>query len=110
MATYDEIEKALVDMKSAVSAGHVHVEVEREKNINFLLDIGWTSRDVKNEILTLSHSDYFQGPVPDYDRPGTDDFWIFKRVIEGILVYIKFKIEYDDDGKVNVVSFHDDQP
>lgn len=75
--------KALVDMKSAVSAGHVHVEVEREKNINFLLDIGWTSRDVKNEILTLSHSDYFQGSVPDYDRPGTDNFWILRESLKG---------------------------
>ena len=53
--------------------------------------------------------DCYKGPEQDRDRKESDYFWIFKKKISWQVIYIKFKVEYQIDGGVKVVSFHIDE-
>lgn len=105
MASTEEIENALSDMRSAIEAGRFQ-PVPRRKNMYTLAMLGISWEDAKSELCGLTASDYFQGPEMDRDFPGTDLFWVFKKNIGGQVIYIKFKIVYLQDGGVKLVSFH----
>jgi hypothetical protein len=80
------------------------------KKINWkeaLLEIGLTSpNQVWEEALKLTPTDYVDGPCIDIDRPKDGKvIWIFKKKVNGVLTYIKMKI--DHRGCV-CLSFHED--
>lgn len=75
-----------------------------------LARLGLTWQDAKDEIYSLKPEHYFRGPSVDWDRPSEDRFWEFKKRVEGEILYIKFKIVYQVDGSVKLVSFHLDEP
>ncbi|MCM3800387.1 hypothetical protein M4A92_17695 [Caldibacillus thermoamylovorans] len=59
-----------------------------------------------DEALKLTPNDYCDGPVVDRDKPQDGKvIWIFKKNINGIITYIKVKIDYR--GCV-CLSFHED--
>lgn len=64
---------------------------------------------VKEEIYDLKEEDYKSGPSVDRDDPSSDHFWVFKKKVDGNSIYIKFKVLYQKDGGVRVVSFHIDE-
>ena len=72
-----------------------------------MLGIGWN--EVKREIYELTPSDYLQGPEIDRDYPETEPFWMFKKNVDGHIIYVKFKVLHDSDGGVKLVSFHLDE-
>lgn len=74
-----------------------------------LTSLGITWDDVKLEICELTPKEYLQGPEKDRDYPETEPFWMFKKNIDGQIIYIKFKVLYDSDGGVKLVSFHLDE-
>lgn len=77
---------------------------EKISSIDAVLDIGLTLKQAWHEVLNLSPDNYFTGPKRD--RDGSDgDVWVFKKIINGKLVYIKLKI--DARGSV-CMSFHED--
>lgn len=79
--------------------------VNRRKNLAALSKLGLTKQNCKEEILSLSVSDYFRGPEPDIDRPG--EVWEFGKVIQGKEIYVKLKIFRG--GKIRLakcISFH----
>ena len=41
--------------------------------------------------------------------PKSDHLWVFKKRIEGEMIYIKFLVAYQQDGSVQVLSFHLDR-
>ena len=100
-----DIQKILTDMRLGMDSNRFQ-PINRSKNIRTLTNLGLTWEDAKEEIYKLGVNEYVSGPDADRDRPGTDDFWKFKKVISGFTIYIKFKVEYMNDGKVKVVSFH----
>lgn len=111
MAVYSskpDVEKTLSDMKNALKQNKVSF-VPRNKNMATLAALGFLVSDVKDELMDLSYSDYISGPEEDRDRPNSDCLWIFKRRINGQVIYIKYKVEYQTDGKVKVISFHFDE-
>ena len=108
MATLDEIHKALADMRTAIDCGKFQ-PVDRKKNLKTLGDLGITWQDAKNEIYTIDEKNYYQGPMEDRDYPGSDLFWVFKKNIDGHSIYIKFKIVYQENKQLRVVSFHIDE-
>ena len=73
-----------------------------------LAQLGISWEDAKTEVYGLTASEYFQGPEKDRDFPGADLFWMFKKNVDGQVIYIKFKVLYLEDGKVKLVSFHFD--
>lgn len=112
--THTDAAEFLLEVKKLISNGNRDF-IKRTYNrdgvkvrwIEALFEIGLTEiNQVWNEILLLTSSDYYQGPIPDRDRPLDGDvIWIFKKDINDHLVYIKLRI--DQRGCV-CLSFHKD--
>jgi len=82
------------------------VLVRRKKNLDFISELGFNYSDVRDIILSLSVKDYCEGPVDDVTERG--EFWIFGKVVEGRVAYMKLKIAGISILKiVRVVSFHE---
>ena len=107
-ASSADIQKILADMRCALSQ-KAFEGIPRKKNMNTLARLGLTWEDVKQEMYDLSEQEYYQGPSVDRDNPASDLFWVFKKRIEGNVIYIKFKVLYQEDGRVKAVSFHIDE-
>lgn len=104
MATYDEIQTFLAEMRSLIQQGRFEA-IDRRKNMQTLMSLGITWKDAKQEIYELEHSDYISGPLEDDQQPGTGDVWVFYKEILGRLIYIKLKLECPEPG-VKAISFH----
>lgn len=107
MASPVAIRKILSDVRAAISCGKFQ-PIDRGKNLRTLAILGITWEDAKNEIYSLTESDYYSGPMVDYDDFSSDFFWEFKKTIDGHMIYIKFKVMYKEDGRVKAVGFHID--
>ena len=70
---------------------------------NTIIDLGYDSEDIREELLTLKTSDYIK-TVKDRMRPNTPNYWIFSKNIKGKDIYIKLKIY--DINKIHLMSFH----
>ena len=80
-------------------------------NRNTLNMLGYSVRNMLQEIKELKDSELFQGPVPDRSSKHPGDVWIFKKNIMGHLIYIKLKIRTIGSYKeLFVMSFHPDRP
>ena len=108
MAKQDDVERVLKDVKLAISQGKFY-PITRTKNLKTLAKMGITWEDAKDEIYELTLSNYVKGPMKDRDFPDTDLFWVFKKQMNGQLIYIKFKILYSEDSSLKLVSFHIDE-
>lgn len=109
MPSVIEIQRILSDLRTALDAGKYEPVRNRQKNKNTLARLGLTWQDAKDEIYDLEPQHYFQGPSTDRDYPSSDKFWVFKKRVEGEVLYIKFKVVYQEDGRVKLVSFHIDE-
>lgn len=101
------IEKVLSDMRTAISDKKC-IPISRKKNMDTLAQLGITWKDVFTEIYSLSKNDYYSGPSVDRDFPRSDLLWVFKKNIDGHLIYIKTKVVYQQNGEIKIVSFHFD--
>ena len=108
MASPSAIKKILADMRIAIDGGKFQ-PINRDKNRNTLAQLGLSWEDAKNEIYELEEADYHSGPMVDNDDFESNFFWVFKKNILGRKIYIKFKVVYQGDGQVKVVSFHIDE-
>ena len=108
MATPAAINKILADMRSAIEQNKFH-PIPRRKNMITLAQLGLTWQDAKAEIYSLTEHNYPSGPMIDRDDPRSDHLWVFKKRIESELLYIKFKVTYQTNGEVRVLSFHIDE-
>lgn len=102
------IQKILKDLRTAIDNNKFY-PINRRKNIQTLALLGICWEDAKEEIRELKESDYFCGPKVDRDYSQSDFLWEFKKTINGYPIYIKFKVLYQEDGGVRVVSFHLDK-
>lgn len=109
MAPLADIEDILADVRIALDNNNF-LPVPRRKNIKTLSMLGLSWEDAKAEVYDLTANNYFQGPEVDRDCPHTDPFWMFKKSIDGQIIYIKFKVLYSTDILVKLVSFHLDEP
>lgn len=110
MATEQEINMVLSDMRKALMDGK-YVPIDRQKNLRTLAKLGYLWQDVKDDLMSLTSANYFRGPSIDRDFPNSDKLWEFKlRIGQDVeLIYIKFKIEYQKNGDVKLLSFHFDE-
>lgn len=102
----EDVESILEDMRIAICDDKCQ-PFNRKKNLDALAKLGWMWDDAIDEMLTLTYSDYVCGPEKDREFPLDDDWWIFHRNINGLCIYIKFKILYLRDRSVMIMSFHD---
>lgn len=107
-ASISDILDFLAEAKMLLSNGKFDF-IPREKNMQSLAKRGLTIIDVKDEILGLSAKDYYKGPKQDFDlnRPG--DIWEFKKNIDEIQFYLKFKIVQENGTNIlKCLGFHED--
>ena len=107
-ASREAIERILKDLRNGINNRRFTL-IPRRKNLRTLARLGITWADARDEIRSLQASDYVSGPSPDYDFPGSDDLWVFKKQVLGQTIYIKFKIEYQNNNDVKAISFHIDE-
>jgi hypothetical protein len=106
-ATKEEIEAFLDDVRKT---SHNSFDLRSKKeNRDTITALGYTNRDVINEICSLSPRDYSEGPLSEHST--TNEVWIFGKIIHGKEVYIKFKlIGINNSGQeidtVHCLSFH----
>lgn len=101
--------RLLHKMKHLISKGYKKFACRSDRDyIQELLDIGITENEAWQEILTLSSKNYY----PDYklfNLENGSDSLIFKKYINGCIVYIKLKIEQYNNSEMTVcLSFHID--
>ena len=101
--------RQLAKMKKLIHCGRRRFVVRKDRDyIQELLNIGITENEAWQEILTLSSKNYY----PDYklfSSKNGDDALIFKKYINGYIVYIKLKIEQYNNSEMTVcLSFHID--
>lgn len=101
--------KLLHKMKNLISNDYKRFACRNDRDyIQELLNIGITENEAWQEILTLSSKNYY----PDYklfSSKNVDDALIFKKYINGYIVYIKLKIEQYNNSEMTVcLSFHID--
>lgn len=79
---------------------------EREKNREGLKDIGFTQSIFISEVLSLSLTNYSEGPILDQFYKG--EYWVFGKMIGRAEFYIKLKIAEYREGKREAIclSFH----
>ena len=105
VATSTAIQKILQDLRSAIDQKNYTI-YPRSEYKNTLAKLGLTPGDALDEIYTLEEQHYYKGPMIDRDFPKSDHLWVFKKRIEGEVVYIKFLVAYQHDRNVQVISFH----
>lgn len=101
--------KQLSKMKKLINQGKCRFLIRKDRDyLQELLDIGISESDAWQEILSLSKVDYCPDYRPFYLKSG-DDALVFKKIINGVKVYIKLKIEeYNNNETTLCISFHID--
>lgn len=100
----DEVRRFLKRYKRIAAERGIYV-VDRDKTDQTLIKLGFTRRNCRDEILSLSVLDYCSGPDPDFSRQGY--LWIFGKIINSMEIYIKLKIVQGEhtDSAISL-SFH----
>lgn len=75
----------------------------RNKNRDFLAAMEWYSAERDKWLLQLVPEDYYQGPLPNDDEFG-EDIWVFGKMIQGELCYIK--VHFLKSKSIFCISFH----
>lgn len=96
-------------IKKLINQGYKKFACRHDRDyIQDLLDIGISEEMAWMEILTLSAQNYVYDYKPFYAKY-SDDALVFKKIINGYKVYIKLKIEEDNNNEMTVcLSFHID--
>lgn len=102
----DQQLRLLAKMKRLVYKGYKKFEDRSDRdNIQDLLDIGISLDEAWKEVLLLSKADYYFDLKPTYAKTG--ESLTFRKIINGVLVYIKLKIEtYNNNETTTCISFH----
>lgn len=81
--------------------------VDREKNLQALIDLNMTKAERLAVFLGISANDYVGGPEADLDAERGGMVWVFGTEYEGIEIYVKLKLDIFGRTKVaKCISFH----
>lgn len=101
-------QKYLDRIKKLISEGKRRFEQRKDRDyLEDLFELGITKEEAWDYILRLNFHFYFPDPKPSY-HVGQKGL-TFKRPINGVMAYIKVKIEGYDDEEVVCISFHKDK-
>ncbi|MDO9086153.1 MAG: hypothetical protein Q7U53_08100 [Anaerolineaceae bacterium] len=95
----------LKDFKELMGQGSYYVKGHL-KNLNTLIELGITSRQRDELILSVALENYSSGPIQDVMHPG--NYWVFGKKVNTKEIYIKLKIITFNNGTERAVciSFH----
>lgn len=99
----------LSEVREAIEQSRCIFHGSKAKNRNTITELNFTLDDMYDEIYALTYKDYWYGPEQDR-RPnhGTENIWVFKKFVKGMLVYIKLEIIVIAKRTFVVLSFHED--
>lgn len=95
-------------MKKLIRQGKRHFEPREDRDYAMaLFELGITENEAWNYILRLNAYYYYSDLKPFYTKNG--EALVFKMKINGIVAYIKLKIEeYNNEEETVCLSFHKD--
>ena len=100
-----QVERFLQDYRE-IAKLHGGWNLER-RNWGSLAELGLTEAVAREEVLSLTVSDYCSGPVGDDNPQKRGNVYIFGKDIDGVEVYIKLKIVHVGDTRIaRCLSFH----
>lgn len=101
--------RVLSKIKKLVSNGQRKFEIRKDRDyVEDLLDIGITEEEAWSHIFSLNKNFWFVDPKPNYYKD--ENALIFKKEVNGVLAYIKLKIEVEENfEKAVCLSFHRDK-
>lgn len=83
--------------------------VEREKNLQALIENELSINDVKEAIRKLDKKNYFKGPKADFNKREKGELYEFKLVVADKTFYLKLKLQQINEKTVlKCLSFHKD--
>ena len=107
-ATPGEIEAFLEDCRKLINTSFYYTR-NKPENRQTRIELGFTNKNIKDEIRTLSVENFSEGPTPDHHSK--DDIWIFGKLINQRELYIKLQISHFNDPGESIdtlycMSFH----
>ena len=101
----EEVVHFLRDFKALMREGR-YVIKKHYKNLQTLINLGFTEKMRDQALIALKANDYSSGP--NNDKYGKADYWIFGKEINNIEIYIKLQIFTYSNGNDQAVciSFH----
>jgi hypothetical protein len=106
MATWEEVERFLIDFNYKMGFWGLLIRVDRTdlKNTTTLLALEFNHVHVKRILAELRSEDYSQGPLAD-KLYGHSDMWVFGKILRGREVYIKIQAGLPRSETI-CISFH----
>ena len=107
-ATPAEIESFFVRCRKLIDSSFVLYKNKPENKLT-LIELGYTYKNVKDEIRNLSIENYSEGPSPDHHS--LDEIWVFGMLINQREIYIKLQLShFNNPGELidtlYCMSFH----
>ena len=101
----EEVVHFLRDFKALMREGR-YVIKKHHKNLQTLIDLGFTGKMRDQALFALKANEYSSGP--NIDEFGKADYWVFGKEIDGVEIYIKLQIFTYSNGNEQAVciSFH----
>jgi hypothetical protein len=111
LTTIPEINQFLNEFKEIVTGNGWLEIIRRENNISGMINLGLDQDLSTEEILYLTYKDYSEGPKDDRGEGYYGEVWVFGKVINNKLAYIKLKIDIKAGKKIaKCLSFHPAYP
>ncbi|MEI8084888.1 MAG: toxin [Paludibacter sp.] len=104
MATKDEVERYLKELKFKAGWSGILILDDRSKNAQTLHDLELSPNKRKEIILDLKPEDYSEGPLEEKMR-GMLPMWVFGKTVKGAEIYIKVTMGIPN-REVICISFH----
>ena len=108
-ATRGEVLTFLRVFKGCVMLGRLQIR-SRAKNRRAMLELGMTTDERRDVLLSLQPEDYVAGPMPDH-TDSTKDVWEFGKTYGDAEIYIKVRVSEDPRDTAQhhalVWSFHE---
>jgi len=101
-----KVERFLSDFKNCLDVSNRFIK-SRYVNDQTILKLGFSLYQIKEVLYSLTPEDYYEGPEPDKYHGG--NFWVFGKLVQGCMLYIKIKIHTQGDGTdvPYCLSFHE---
>lgn len=104
MATKNQVQQFLTDFKQKLNVFSI-IFLDRDKNLNALLELGITELQRLENIQRLKPENYSSGPNKDIYDPNIPDYWEFGKMVNEKEVYIKINLG-TRNNPVICMSFH----
>lgn len=106
---HNTVEDFLTECCDLIDKRQVDLFLNDYDNRSTMELMGYNPRAVMQEIKELKANNLYEGPIGDHNSKHGGYVWIFKKEVNGVLLYIKLKIRLRNGKEVFLMSFHPDR-